>query len=69
MIEKNIVNHIIRQYFNQERHDTSRKTFSSKFSNKTISNIPEKIDILNLDLPKDIETFKAISLACFKNLI
>ncbi len=31
-----------RQYFNSERHDTSTKTFSSKFSNKIITNNGEK---------------------------
>ena len=44
-----------RQYFNQERHDTSRKTFSSKFSNKTISNNNEKEheDLIDLIFESD----------------
>ena len=31
-----------RQYFTEERHDTSTKTFSSKFSNKSIANNGDK---------------------------
>ena len=44
-----------RQYFNPDRHDTTTKTFSSKFSNKTIPNNNEKEheDLIDLIFESD----------------
>ncbi len=44
-----------RQYFNEERHDTSTKTFSSKFLNKSIANNGDKEheDLIDLIFESD----------------